>query len=250
VFAWVPVLESVRLGAVSVLLTLGVALAWRYRDRTYTAAVAVGALIAAKLFLWPLVLWLALTGRLRQAAASVAIAVGATVAAWATIGFAGLREYPAMLDTLTGLVAWKSHSLGALAAALGVPELPERLIPMLVGGGLLLVVAVFGRSRIVDGDERALVAAVAGALALSPIVWTHYFALLVVPIALARPRLGPLWLLPLFFWLSPNQSDGELWRISASIAVAGAVFVVALGVRMPLVVRLRRGIALQPAGEA
>jgi hypothetical protein len=34
----------------------------------------------------------------------------------------------------------------------------------------------------------------AAALVMTPILWLHYLVLLAVPIALARPRLSPLWL--------------------------------------------------------
>lgn len=34
-------------------------------------------------------------------------------------------------------------------------------------------------------------------LLATPISWLHYFALLVIPLAIVRPRLSPLWLLPL-----------------------------------------------------
>jgi hypothetical protein len=42
--------------------------------------------------------------------------------------------------------------------------------------------------------------ALAAALAASPIVWMHYFLLLLVPLALARPRLSPLWLVPFAYY--------------------------------------------------
>ena len=37
-------------------------------------------------------------------------------------------------------------------------------------------------------------------MTLSPIVWLDYFALAVVPLALARPRLSLVWFLPLATW--------------------------------------------------
>ena len=40
-------------------------------------------------------------------------------------------------------------------------------------------------------------------LALSPIVWLHYLVVLLVPMAIARPRFTPLWLLPILLWTSP-----------------------------------------------
>ena len=240
VFAWLPVLDGVRLGAVSILLALGVAIVWRWRARAPVVIAATAALVAAKLFLWPLALWLAVTGRLRQAAASIAVAAAVTLGAWAVIDFAGLRDYPAMLSALTDVVAWNSYSLDALAVAAGLPELAQRLLPLAVGGAALALVILFGRRRTRDDDARAFCTAIAAALALSPIVWTHYFALLVVPIALARPRLSPLWLLPLAFWLSPNQSGGELWRIGLVLAVTCVVFVVTIGASLPRPARLHQ----------
>jgi len=41
---------------------------------------------------------------------------------------------------------------------------------------------------------------VAAALLLSPIVWLDYYAVLAVPLAIVRPRLSILWLLPLLTW--------------------------------------------------
>jgi hypothetical protein len=47
-----------------------------------------------------------------------------------------------------------------------------------------------------DRDVAALTLVLAAALAASPIVWVHYFLLLLVPLALTRPRLSLLWLVP------------------------------------------------------
>ena len=42
-------------------------------------------------------------------------------------------------------------------------------------------------------------------LIVSPIVWAHYLAIVAVAIAFYRPRLSPLWLMPLAFWAVPNM---------------------------------------------
>jgi hypothetical protein len=233
VFTWIPVLASVRLGAISILLTLGTALAWRYRDHAYLGAAAVAAIVAAKLFLWPLALWLAVTGRVRQAIVAVGAAFAVTFAAWAVIGFQGLRDYRAMLETLSDLVGPNSYSLAALSRALGLSETAVQFLPALVGGAALVGVVLIARRSAPDREARALIVALAAALALSPIVWTHYFALLIVPIALASPRLSPIWLLPLLFWVSPDQSHGELWRICVHLAIAAVILATALGVPFP-----------------
>ena len=43
---------------------------------------------------------------------------------------------------------------------------------------------------------------------LSPIVWLHYFTFLLVPLALLRPRFGPLWVVPLLAWPLPVGPAG------------------------------------------
>ena len=47
-----------------------------------------------------------------------------------------------------------------------------------------------------EQDVAALTLALAVAFVASPIVWIHYFLLLLVPIALTRPRLPPIWVVP------------------------------------------------------
>ena len=56
---WPFTREAVEFGAIGPLLLLIVAFLWRYRDSTWGAATATASAVAAKLFLWPLALWLA-----------------------------------------------------------------------------------------------------------------------------------------------------------------------------------------------
>src|SRR5207302_10843254 len=49
-------------------------------------------------------------------------------------------------------------------------------------------------------DVAVLTLALAAGLAASPIVWVHYFLLLLVPLALTRPRLSPLWFVPFVYY--------------------------------------------------
>jgi hypothetical protein len=62
---------------------------------------------------------------------------------------------------------------------------------------------------------------------LSPIVWRHFFALLVLPVALSRPRFGPIWLVPLAFWFVPGTENGAPWQTALGLAVAAATVVLA-----------------------
>ena len=69
----------------------------------------------------------------------------------------------------------------------------------------------------------------AAALALSPIVWLHYFVLLLVPIAVVQPTFAPLWLVPALFWVTPYEEHfRDRWRIAAGLGIACLAIVGAL----------------------
>ncbi|HEY3921464.1 MAG TPA: glycosyltransferase family 87 protein [Gaiellaceae bacterium] len=222
-----PVFAAVGNGTVSPLLLLGVAAAWRYRGQTIAVAALIAALVALKLFLWPLWLWLLFTRRFAATVLSVTLAAVGTVLGWALIGFAGFREYPHLLGRLTKLVGPKSYSVYALERTTGVSSQTAQL--GLVALGLLLlgvVVGTLGRRR---QDEHLFVAALAGALLLTPILWPHYLVLLFVPIALARRTLSALWFMPVVFWL-----DGATWSNGHPALIATSLTLAALTVLFAL----------------
>ncbi len=79
------------------------------------------------------------------------------------------------------------------------------------------------------GDERsAFLVAIAAALALSPIVWLHYFALLLVVVAVARPTLGLLWFVPLAMVVTPGSGEPTPFETAWTLGVAAAVVALAL----------------------
>jgi alpha-1,2-mannosyltransferase len=249
-FLYRPVLHALALGAVSPLLALGLAITWRWRDRRWVAGGAVAALILLKVFLWPVAVWLAFTRRWIAFAITVGLTVLVALASWAVIGFAGLRAYPHILAQLSRLLEGKSYSLVALGLALGASVAAARAVAVLVGVACLAVIAWPGRAG--TNDAWTFTFALAAALAFSPIVWLHYFALLLVPLAIVRPRLGPLWLLPLAFWAIGGQStDPAIWErgwstspnlasapVGRTALIAYAV-VVAAGVLIALAYRAR-----------
>ncbi|HEY2595642.1 MAG TPA: hypothetical protein VGK33_17255, partial [Chloroflexota bacterium] len=77
-------------------------------------------------------------------------------------------------------------------------------------------------------EVRALTLTVALALISSPLLWSHYLALLIVPLALLRPRLHWVWLMPVLMWVSPLGMTVHTWQLLVSWAAAGAMFVVLL----------------------
>ena len=95
----------------------------------------------------------------------------------------------------------------------------------MVAVSAVLLVAVFLLGR--RGAELpAFAIAIAAALAVSPIVWQHYLVLLLVPLAIARPRLSVAWFLPLVLWASDLRGDnGALWQTVLVPAVAVGLIV-------------------------
>jgi hypothetical protein len=198
-------------------LLLLAAIAWRWRDRRWVSGSALAAALSLKLFLWPLLVWFLATRRFGAAGIAAGLALVATLGAWAVIGFEGMTSYPELLRLLTDIVETVGLSLVALGDQAGLPSGLARTLPLLVG--IPLLAAVFVVARREDGDRRAFSLAVIAAIAITPIVWLHYFTLLVLPLALARPRLAWPWALMWAFWLVPAQgNEGHIWRILLAVA--------------------------------
>jgi len=223
--------DAIGSGTVGPILLLCIATAWRFRDRLPVASAgSVAAAVLLKLFLWPLVIWLALTGRRRTATLSVVLGVVAATVTWTAIGFHGLTAYVSMLRRLSHLEALRSYSALATVHALGLPEGAAWVIVGMLGAVLLGLAARAARESGVprhQQDARSLTFSIAAALVLSPIVWTHYLVLLLAPIALARPRLGLLWLVPLGYsalawegW-TRDWARGDLLYLLPIVGVAG-----------------------------
>lgn len=211
-----PVANAIANAAVSPFLAVGLALVWRYRDRRIPAAVTVAALIVLKVFLWPLVLWLLFTRRARTAILACALSIGSSLIAWAAIGFDGFRAYPHLLSVLTRLLEGKSYSVVSLGISAGLGVTAARALAVLAGALALAAVAIHARRP--GTDAWTFIVVTGAALVLSPIVWLHYFVLLYIPIAIARPRLSWLWAVPLPLWVLRAQSTRPpIWRKDVKI---------------------------------
>jgi len=226
-----PTLENVEYGAVGPALALLVALGWRSRDRVWPVAASVGAAIALKVFVWPLLVWLAATKRSAAAVGAAVAAVGLALGSWAAIGFDGIADYPDLLRRLSDVEAENSYSAYAILVAIGVPSGLAHVV--VTGAAATLLVLAWRAARSADGDRRALTLALAAGFVLTPILWLHYLVLLVVPIALARPRLSVLWLVPLAMTvfelldLYKGWPRGDGWALASVAAVMTVVFAAA-----------------------
>ena len=224
-------LENFEYGAIGPALALLVALGWRYRDRVPRASAAIGAAVVLKLFLWPLLVWLAATRRWKTAAGAAGTAVVLALVSWAVIGFQGLTDYPSLLRHLSDAEAESSYSAFAILRTIDVPELAARGIVVVLCVGLLLLAWRAARTAGSDPDERdrrALTLALAAGFVLTPILWLHYLVLLVVPIALARPRLSVLWFAPLTLTLFEALDWYRGWPRGDGTALFSVALVVTL----------------------
>jgi hypothetical protein len=159
--------------------------------------VLVGLAIAAKLFLWPLLFWLLGTRRYRAFGVAIVTAIAAVLVPWAIIGFNGLAQYPDLLREAQDVFAAHGYSVTTMLSAVGVETELGSWITIGVGVVIASAALVAGR---MGRDEAAVSLAILAALLGSPILWEYYYALILVPLAIVRPRFSWIWLvLPLFY---------------------------------------------------
>ena len=224
--AAMPMASSIMIGTLSPFLALGAAVAWRYRDRRWIVAAAITAVVVTKILLWPLAIWLIATRRIRSAATTIGLGIAVTFGSWALLGFDGLADYPHRLGRVAGLEQDKSYSPFALLRALGLSSGSARLAVLVLTAAALLV--IFRVARGTDGDRRSFVIALIVGLLAAPIVWLHYLVVLIVPLALYRPRFGIAWLVPLLYWLLPGQeSHGSVGNILVAMSLTAAALALA-----------------------
>jgi glycosyl transferase family 87 len=219
-------LSALAFGTVGPLLLLLVALGWRFRDHAL-AGVMLALAAAAKLFLWPVLVWLVVTRRWRGTAAA-AITLASVLLVWLLIDPTGLRRYPETVRALNTAQQWKSYSVQSLVISIGLPRQVADAVLVVLAFAAVAGVVMLARRR---ADRRSFGIAVIGALLASPILWLHYLVLLPAPIALIRPRLSALWFVPLVLWTTPHpQSFGTTWEIVVVLAV---IVVIAAAIAKP-----------------
>jgi hypothetical protein len=226
---WMPVASGLLLANVSIPLALALAVAWRYRDSVREPAVALGLAVSAKLLLWPLFVWTLATRRVRTTLWAIAVGVVVTFVAWAAIGFDGLDGYLDLLRRLSDIQSENSYSIVGMASTLGLSSAVGQGLTVVLGGALLVACVVLARR---GDDLRSFTCAVAATLALSPIVWLHYLVLLLVPLAISRPRFSIVWLLPILLWSSPRPGYAEGFQ--TFLPALAAVILVAVLLARPV----------------
>lgn len=226
-FLWPPVTDAIATGNVSILLGFTAALAWRFRDRPVAAGASVGISVATKIFLWPLMIWLAATRRVAGALWSASIGLALLLLTWGAVGFQGLDEYPGLVRRLSERADEQGYTVYALGVDVGMSAGMARVLWIALAVAMLSVVLVLGRR---GDDRRSYVLALTAAIAFSPIVWLHYFALLLVIVAVVQPRLGLMWFvgLPLQLFVTTGVYNGSTLQTTAVLAAAAVTVALAL----------------------
>jgi hypothetical protein len=203
VLLWAPVAQGLQAANVTFLLCLLGALAWRHRDAEWRPGLWIGLALALKPILWPLGVWLAFTGRWRSF--GLALALG-SLSLLLVLPYEDLGIFAEVLREHTAARHQDSYTLFALLSDLGVPESAARVV-WLGSGAVCLYLA-----------RRSFSGCVLCALLLAPLVWLHYFALLVLPLAIGSAPLW-LWATPLVGWFVPGFGAIELQHVVVMLGV-------------------------------
>jgi hypothetical protein len=225
VFLWPPVISAIQTANPTLWFALAAAVAWKYRDRAVPVSGAIGTTLAVKFVLWPLLVWLAATRRAATAVLAVLVGAVLLVVPWAVIGFEGLTGYPDLLRRLERTVGGDAYTVSNLASDLGASSVVSRTVWLALGVGVLIACVRVARR---GDDQSAFILGLAAALALSPLVWLHYFTLLMVAVAVARPRLGLVWFLPLAMFVATGHGDPSSAQLAITLATAALTIALAL----------------------
>ena len=224
-FLWTPVLSAMQTGNLTLLLLVGCALCWHARDRPAVAGTAGGLTVAAKVLCWPLVAWFAATRRVGTALWVTAVAAGVTLFLWACLGFAGLSGYPGVLRDLERRMWPDSYTVKVMLVDVGLTPGAAQAVGAGVAVAVLAACVVLGRR---GDDRRSFALAITTMILASPIVWLHYFALLLAPVAVMRPRLSAAWFIPLLFAVGPGGGNGGAWRTAGVLGVMALTVAICL----------------------
>lgn len=182
---------------ITMLLLLGVAAVWRVRDRPLATGILTALVVTLKPIMWPLGLWLLATRRYRACGWGVAAGLLVNAVTWAVVGVSRFPQYLHLGNAVTAALYRTGYGLPSVVAHLGGGWSAGLLVEILVSGLVLVACLRTGRRA---ADRDSLIACVLLSLVASPLVWTHYFALLLIAIALRHPRLHWTWLAGLLLW--------------------------------------------------
>ncbi len=225
VVLWRPVMLGWEWGNIVMWCLFGAALCWRWRDRPMRVGVTLAAIISVKAFGLPLALWLLATRRYRALGATILWTFIFNLAAWAIVGFHQITVYIHMMGWVTAIL--ERRGVGVVSLVFQITgSIPAAHLTLALA--LLALVAASVWRGLRRDDRSAYTLAIAASLFATPILWLFSYSLLLIPLALTRPRLSPVWLLPILLDIGADTSMPGPGVILLCLAVATAVIAAAL----------------------
>jgi hypothetical protein len=179
-------ITGLQLGALSPLLFAGAVFLWRLRERPLALALLAGPVLASKLFLAPLLLWL-LVARRYRALTYAGLSTLTLLALSFALGPIGPLQY---LHLLSQLGAHEARAgFGLIGALMNVGLRPAAAQAAALALTLALLAAAYAHYRRRSDERVAFCAGIVVSLVLTPVLWSHYLILLAAALmTLGAPR--------------------------------------------------------------
>lgn len=227
------VLGGANLGNPSILVLVGLAVAYVgiERDRPWLVALGVGTAAALRLYPVLLLVPLAISGRLRAAAALLVVIAAWGVAAIAAFGIDETLTYLSLAASILSPADPNAIVINAALPALAVRvDAPDVVVPVLRVISVVLGVAALAGGGLLLRDSRperrllALGIAAGGMLLLPATIWDHYLtALIVLVVGVVAVTRRARWGL-LSVGLLPTAVGGGVAMVALpAVAVAAAI---------------------------
>jgi hypothetical protein len=192
------VIHDIVLGNVSVLLLLPLAAAWRWLDQPM-GSIAQAIAMSVRPMLGVLLIWQLLRRRWRAVAWTMGAGMAIVALTLPVVGASGYLDYVTVLRNLGGVTGVEfNYDLSSSLVLLGVAESAATFALL---GGFAMAVAAISLSLQRDREVGFMVT-ITASLLLSPLLWDHYLAMLVLPAVFLASRGRPWALaLPMLSWL-------------------------------------------------
>jgi hypothetical protein len=186
------------LGNVSVPLLLPLAAAWRWLDRPL-GSVAQAVAISIRPMLGILIVWQLLRRRWLAVAWTLAAGVVLILVTLPFVGIDGYFDYLAVLRNLADVTGVEHNvDLGSTALTFGA-DADIATVALITGYAIAIGAVLLSLRR---DREVGFMVTLGASLLLSPLLWDHYLAMLILPAAFLAQRGRPWALaLPLLSWL-------------------------------------------------
>ena len=207
---WPPVINATQTGNATLPLAVLCALAWRYREARPHPASRSGSVWRSSSSSGRSSCGSSRSGATQRRRSPPLIGAASLLL---IVPFYSIHDYVSLLRNLSREFDDDSYTLYGLLVESGARREFARVVWLVVG---LAVLTLAWR-------RKSFALAIGAALLLSPIVWLHFFALMLVPLAVVRPTFGAAWLIPLPTWLVPGTLNGRPWQTALMLSTFGAL---------------------------